>query len=117
MRPYQIEIAALKLFGRHGALEEEEKLGQFFLLDLQMEAIEPSTDDPRQMLDYGAVALEVQRLFLEKRFLLIESLAQHILGGLASFSGLRKAKLRIAKPNPPIPLPLGFVAVTLEREY
>jgi len=117
MSLYEIEIQGLKLFGHHGVLPEEEKIGQFFILDLRLEAQEPKEDRPDQMVDYGQVALAVERLFLEHRFLLIESLAQHILKGLEMFSKIHAISLKIAKPNPPIPLPLDHVAVTLRRDY
>ena len=65
-------------FARHGVLDEEEKLGQRFYLDAELEiglhdGIE--TDSIEETVDYGLVFLEIERIVHGKRFFLIEALA------------------------------------------
>lgn len=119
MARYGIEILGLKLFGKHGVFEEERRLGQEFQIDLWLEAEGGALDEDRldQALDYGAVTETVAQRVTGEPFELIEALALAVLDDLGRFKRLKQARLRISKPNPPIPLPLERVAVVFERSY
>lgn len=74
---YVIRMKNCAFFARHGVLDEEEKLGQRFYLDAELEiglhdGIE--TDSIEETVDYGLVFLEIERIVHGKRFFLIEAL-------------------------------------------
>ena len=117
MKEVLIQLRQIKLFGHHGVLPEEEAQGQFFVLDLELIARHPATDELAHAVDYGQVALALAAAFKEKRFQLLEMLGEHLLDALKPFQGIYLARLTLAKPNPPIPLEMQGVSVTLERQY
>jgi len=119
MTDYQIELKGLRFFGHHGVFVEEQTLGQEFELDLWLEvrATDLDADQVSGVVDYGAVALKMQEVFGASNYHLIECLAEVLLTALSDFSGIQAAKLRIKKCNPPIPIPLDYVAVVLSRRY
>jgi len=119
MEAYQVEVSGLRLFGYHGVFEEERTLGQEFQLDLWLEVETPSlsSDQVKNIVNYGEVAQQVKEVFDARPYSLIEALADAILSALSRFSGLKSAKIRVKKPSPPIPIPLDYVAVTVQRSY
>jgi len=119
LRTYQIEVAGLQLFGYHGYYEIEAKQGQLFLLDLwlDVESVDTHSDQLQSYVDYGKMVQEMVRVFNANRYRTIESLAEAILEVFIGTEGLKKARLRIRKPEPPIPHRLDHVAVVFERAY
>ncbi|OGH01970.1 MAG: dihydroneopterin aldolase [Candidatus Lambdaproteobacteria bacterium RIFOXYD1_FULL_56_27] len=119
MERYQIEVLGLKLFGHHGVLPEETKLGQEFGLDfwLEVETLDLGADDPAQVVNYAQVVALAQEVFATGPFLLLEALGQAILNRLGALPGLKAAKLRVTKPRPPILVPLDHVGIVLSKTY
>lgn len=119
MERYQIEVLGLKLFGHHGVLPEETRLGQEFGLDFWLEVETPDlgADDPAQVVNYAEVVALAQEAFASGPFLLLEALGQAILTRLAVLPGLKSARLRVTKPRPPILVPLEHVGVVLSKQY
>ena len=116
MEHYHININGLKLFGHHGVLPHEAEIGQFFLIDLTLKVErENPSDEVASVVDYGHVSLAVKSIFDAHRYQLLESLVEAIFIGLKEYPAIKGARITIAKPNPPIPLPLDSVAVTYER--
>lgn len=118
MELYRIDIDQIKLRGNHGVLPEEERIGQFFLIDLSLMVPKPErfSDDPDQVLNYALIVQAVVKAFHAKRVKLIETLAQNIFDELKGFTEIRSAAIRIAKPTPPIPTALDQVAIELTFE-
>ncbi|MDT8445534.1 MAG: dihydroneopterin aldolase [bacterium] len=119
MAHYGIEILGLTLYGYHGVFAEERRLGQEFIVDLWLEAEagEPLNDAVDQVLNYGEVAQAVAQRVTGEPVELIETLALQILDDLSRFERLKSAKIRLSKPNPPVPLALERVAVLFTRSY
>ncbi len=74
-----VELSGLEVFGYHGVEEDEQRLGQLFLFDVQLEVGERGASDRLdEAVDYTQVADAIRELSTERRFDLLEALAtQH----------------------------------------
>ncbi len=113
-----IELAGLVVFGRHGYLEEERRLGQRFLVDLWVEVDEraASTDRIEDTVDYRKLAATVREVFAGPERLLLEGLAGAVAGTvLERFPEVHRLRVRIRKPDLVLEPPVEHAAVILER--
>ncbi len=101
----RIVLKGLEFYGRHGARPEEHRLGARFVVDVEMEVdFEGQGDRLEATVDYAAVYAEVAEAVQNKRFYLIEALADHLAERIwARFSALSALKVRVHKPQAPIP--------------
>ncbi len=117
----KIHIRNLEVFGHHGVLPEENKLGQKFLISatLHMDTrIAGVSDDLSKTVNYGKVCQFMTSYLNERTFSLIEAAAEHLsMDLLERFSNVRKLDLEIAKPWAPIGLPLESVSVEISRAW
>jgi dihydroneopterin aldolase len=114
-----IELRGLVMFGHHGYLEEERRLGQRFLVDLRADvrgdAIE--TDDIGDTVDYRRLAALVREVFAGPERHLLEGLAGAIADGtLERFASVERVRVRVRKPDVVLDPPVEFAAVIVERE-
>ena len=116
---YTIRLVNCAFFARHGALPEEERLGQRFFVDVEL-AIEgegPQTDRVEDTVHYGEVFALVERTVTATRRDLIEALALDVADGvLASFPSVRSVSVTVRKPSVPIHGILDHVSATVTRE-
>ena len=70
-----VELHGLEVFGRHGALEEEQQAGQTFFFDVTLQVEEPRADRVEETVDYRDVAARVKAVSDGQRFDLLETLA------------------------------------------
>lgn len=115
----KIFIDGLEVFANHGVYEEENKLGQKFVVSATLYCDTRragQTDDLDASIDYGAVCHDIDGFLRDHTFKLVErmaeSLAERLLDGYAQLLGVR---LRIEKPWAPVGLPLRSVGVEIER--
>ncbi|RDI96729.1 dihydroneopterin aldolase [Meiothermus sp. QL-1] len=101
----RVVLAGIELYARHGLHAEEERLGARFVVDVEMEvAFEGRPDRLASTVDYSAVFLLVQRLATERRFYLIEALADHLADEImARFAEVQAVVVRVHKPHAPLP--------------
>jgi dihydroneopterin aldolase len=93
-----IELHGLEVYGYHGAYEEEQRNGQLFLFDVQLDVGERGADDDlATAVDYTQVAARIRALSDERRFDLLEALATHIADVLFAEFELKRLKLRVRK--------------------
>jgi dihydroneopterin aldolase len=115
----RILIHRLAVFARHGVLPEEETLGQRFYLSLEarLDLGEAGrSDEIGATVSYADLAGLAHRIATERRFRLIEALAETICAeALAAFPQLDALTVRIDKPSAPVPLVLDGVAVEITR--
>src|SRR5690606_31168556 len=78
MMRYTIRMKNCAFFARHGLFDEEERLGQRFYVDAELE-VEPGPglegDVMDSTVDYGTAFIEIERIVTGKRRFLIEALA------------------------------------------
>jgi dihydroneopterin aldolase len=114
---YEISMKNCAFFAHHGVLDEEERLGQRFYLDAELDvclsdAIE--ADSISETVDYGAVFREIEKVVCGRRRYLIETLALDIAKALCyRFSQINRARITVRKPNAPVPGVLDHVQVTV----
>ena len=116
-----IEIKNLEVFGHHGVFEEENKLGQKFVICCELYLdIRPAgiSDDLALSVHYGEVCKFINDFMINKTYYLIEAVAEDMARELLlKFRKVRSIKLKIKKPWAPIGLPIEEVSVTIERGW
>jgi dihydroneopterin aldolase len=113
-----IELVDLVLFGHHGYLEAERRLGQRFLVDLWVEVDDAasSSDDIDHTVDYRQLADLVREVFAGPERLLLEALAGAVVDGvLERFPSVQGVRVRVRKPDVVLDPPVEHAAVIVER--
>ena len=117
----KIFIEDLEFIGYHGVFEEEKKIGQKFLISLELETSLREAgieDNLEKTTHYGFVAKTVEKIFFQKNYDLIECLAEDIARVvLLKYKYLTKAKVKIKKPWAPVGLILKNIAIEIERKW
>jgi dihydroneopterin aldolase len=113
----KLELSGLHVFGYHGVEEEEKRLGQLFLFDLELEVGERGADDRLEnAIDYTKVAMAVRELSNARRFDLLEALATAVADLVYEQFAPARVKVRVRKPQvKPAGMTVDFSAVTVER--
>jgi dihydroneopterin aldolase len=113
-----IELRGLVVFGHHGYLEEERRLGQRFLVDLWVDVRGEATESDRieDTVDYRHLAALVREIFAGPERLLLEGLAGAIADGIVDrFPAVERARVRIRKPDVVLDPPVDYAALIVER--
>jgi dUTP pyrophosphatase len=115
-----IELRGLTFYGYHGAHDEEQRLGQRFVIDVRLGIdLEPAgrSDDLSRTVNYGLVAESVRGIVEGPPFRLIESLAEALAAAILEEHVLvAEVHVRVAKPSAPVAVaPTGLVAVEIHR--
>ena len=117
----KIYINNLEFIGFHGVFPEEKKLGQKFLvsLELTVDAREAGkTGDLTKSVHYGLVAQDVEKLFLEKSIDLIETCAENIAEMvLKKYELVKEVKVVVKKPWAPLQMHFENVAIEITRKW
>jgi dihydroneopterin aldolase len=113
-----IELSGLAVFGHHGFLEEERRLGQRFLVDLWADVPGAATDTDRieDTVDYRRLADLVREVFSGRERLLLEGLAGAVADGIVErFPAVDRVRVRVRKPDVVLDPPADHAAVVVER--
>ena len=113
-----IELAGLVVFGHHGYLEEERRLGQRFLVDLWVDIDEAASASDRieDTVDYRRIAGLVREVFAAPERLLLEGLAGSVADGiLERFPTVERVRVRVRKPDVVLDPPVDYAAIVVER--
>lgn len=114
-----IKLNKMEFFAYHGHFEEETKVGNYFIVNLQLKSntnkaeASDSLDDALNYVEvYNLVAKE-----MDQPSKLIENVAKRILDSLfINFPNqILHAKLEVQKMNPPLGSKMESVSVTLEQ--
>ena len=109
-----VELYGLEVFGYHGAYEEEQRNGQLFFFDVQLDVGDRGADDVlANALDYTKVAGRIRELSDERRFDLLEALGTYIADTLFEEFAPAGLKLRVRKQ--PAGLGVEHSAVSVRR--
>ena len=116
-----IHVEELTVFANHGVLPEENRLGQKFLisLDLYLDISKAAkTGELSQSIDYAKVCQSVTEWMHKESYPLIETVAERLSEKLLlSYPLLEKVKVTVKKPWAPIHLPLEYVSVSISRAW
>lgn len=114
---FWIRLRNLRFHAYHGVLPEEATLGQRFAVDVECAFRPPVaawTDDLTRTVSYAAICEHVLELCEQRRFQLLESLAEAIVERLrVHFPMLECIVVRVRKPSVPIPAQLDDAEVEL----
>ena len=113
-----IELVDLVLFGHHGYLEAERRLGQRFVVDLWVDVDDAaaSSDDIDQTVDYRHLAELVREVFAGPERLLLEALAGAVADGiLERFPAAQRVRVRVRKPDVVLDPPVEHAALIVEK--
>jgi len=112
-----LELNGLQVHGYHGVEEEEQRLGQLFLFDVELEVGERGADDRLAgTIDYTKVAAAIKELSDGRRFDLIEALAAATAEMIYERFAPERVRVRVRKPQvQPAGLTVDYSAATAER--
>lgn len=117
----KIFIQNLEFIGYHGVFEEEKKLGQKFIVNIELDTSLREAgikDDLTKTTHYGYVAKTVEKIFFSKKYDLIESLAEDIASAiLIEYPFVNAVSLEIKKPWAPVGLILESVSIKIKRRW
>lgn len=124
MRPFQwdghdvITISGVSATGFHGVFDHERREGQTFVVDVKVATsfrVSAASDDVSDTLDYGLMSQAVVEEIQGGPYNLIEKLASVIVDRLMRDFAPLAVQVTVHKPEAPIPVPFGDVAVTMSR--
>jgi dihydroneopterin aldolase / 2-amino-4-hydroxy-6-hydroxymethyldihydropteridine diphosphokinase len=114
----RILLSGVRARGRHGVLPEERLAGQEFVVDLELELaldVAAATDRVVATVHYGELAERVVEVVGGEPVDLIETLAQRIADTVLGDDLVDRVVVTVHKPDAPIRVPFGDVAVRIER--
>jgi dihydroneopterin aldolase len=114
-----IEISGLSLYTHMGVSESEREIGQRLLIDIRLDVGESDatiTDRVEDTVDYGEVCNVVALIAQQRSYRTLERLCGAIADRLIEEYEVHAVWIKAAKPEPPIPLPVGEVSVEVWRE-
>jgi 7,8-dihydroneopterin aldolase/epimerase/oxygenase len=114
----KIFFNGMRFYAYHGVYPEENRLGQRFVVDLEIGLdLAPAgrNDDLAQTVNYAEVYEAVRLEVEEKQVRLLETLAENIAGMLLDRFSLEEVRVRVTKPDPPIPGHYDAVGVEIVR--
>ena len=114
-----IEITGLSLYTRHGVSDAEREIGQRLVIDVAFELTDCDamvTDRVEDTVDYGEVCEQVALAAQERSYKTLERLCAAIADRLMARYGADSVRVKAAKPEPPIALPVDEVSVEVWRE-
>ncbi len=115
----RVSLRGIDVYAHHGVHPAERELGQRFVIDVDLWvdcAGAALSDALADALDYTAVHRRICQVTAETSFQLIEALAGNLCRALLESFPVERVRIKVQKPNPPIPSFLGTAAVTFERD-
>ncbi len=102
----KILLNKMSFYAYHGVLPEENKLGQTFVVDLELRQLDlrpaGTSDVLAKSISYAEVYQTVKQITEENKFQLIEALAEHIAEAVLDKYQVPEVLVRVVKPNPPV---------------
>lgn len=113
----EVELAGLRVFGRHGATDEERERGQELLYDIRLAVPDAALSDRiEDTIDYRDVAEAVRELSATRQFSLLEALAAATADLIVERFHADRVSVRVRKPEVrPAGLEVEWTAATVER--
>lgn len=117
----KIRIEDLEIFANHGVFPEENRLGQKFLVSMELSVNTRAAgmeDDLARSVDYGEVCHFTSEFLRSHTYRLIEAAAEHLARELLlRYMPVHEVKISLKKPWAPIGLPLHGVSVDIKRRW
>jgi 7,8-dihydroneopterin aldolase/epimerase/oxygenase len=114
----EVEIRGLSIYTHHGVTDAEQEVGQRLEFDITLDVPDCDavlTDRLEDTIDYAEACDIVALAATERNYRTLERLCQVVAERLMERYGSDTVRVRVAKPEPPLPLALEEVAVEVER--
>lgn len=116
----KIIIKDLEVFCNHGVYEEEKRLGQKFIVSMELKLDlkkAAKTGELGKTVNYGELCHDVEKLMKEETHDLIETVADNICKfTLLKHPEVKEVNVTLKKPWAPIKMPLEYAAVSITRK-
>jgi 7,8-dihydroneopterin aldolase/epimerase/oxygenase len=114
-----IFVSGLLVHAHHGVMDHESKVGQRFVIDLELSIDLKSAAHSDKLVDtvsYAAIVETASRAFTAQSYRLVEAAAGAVADALmAAFAGVNAVRVTVRKPHAPIAAIFTDVGVTLLR--
>ncbi|MDR1767185.1 MAG: dihydroneopterin aldolase [Propionibacteriaceae bacterium] len=111
-----INLEGIEAFGVHGVLPAERLAAQRFVIDARCRlAAGPVDDDISSTVDYAELAGRIGRFVEDNSFGLLETLADGIARICLDYPAVRRARVRVHKPEAAMPYPVADVSVEVSH--
>ncbi len=111
----------MEFYAFHGHYQEEQIVGNRFLVDLELETdlkIPAESDQLEDAVNYQRAYQLIKKEMRRKKSNLLENIAKRILDSIyAEMEGIDKATVSIRKMYPPMGGPIKSVGVTISRNH
>lgn len=112
----QIEMRGITAIGYHGVLPHERTTGQPFVVDIDLDLVEPAVGDQLSAtVDYSAIVTSTVALITGEPVNLIETLAGAIADACLEHDRVAAVEVVVHKPAAPVGAVVGDVAVRIRR--
>ena len=115
----KIIIEEMEFYAFHGHYQEEQIVGNRFLVDLEMDADltdAADSDNLNDAVNYQQAYQIIKNEMRRTKSNLLENIGKRILDALyAEMEGVNKATIRVRKLNPPMGGPIKSVGVKMSR--
>jgi len=115
-----IFITGLLIHARHGVMPHEEKVGQRFVIDLELTtdlARAAVSDKVVDTVSYASIVEAVTRAFTARSYRLVEAAAGAVADEvLSTFPRIASVRVTVHKPHAPIAAIFNDVGVTILRK-
>ncbi len=116
----KIIIEEMEFYAFHGHYQEEQIVGNRFLVDLEMDADltdAADSDNLNDAVNYQQAYQIIKNEMRRTKSNLLENIGKRILDALyAEMEGIEKASIRIRKLNPPMGGPIKSVGIRMSRK-
>ena len=117
-RKSRILIEDLKIFAKHGVLQEENVVGTYYLVNLEIEANiwkASQTDDLEDTINYAEI-----NDIIHQEMAIPSKLLEHVIGRIFSkleqnFPQITAMKIKLTKVNPPMKGEMKGVSIEMEK--
>ena len=117
----KIVIEEMEFYAFHGHYQEEQIVGNRFLVDLEMDAdltAAAGSDSLNDAVNYQQAYQIIKNEMRRTKSNLLENIGKRILDALYDeMEGIEKATIRIRKLNPPMGGPIKSVGVKMSRKH
>lgn len=113
-----IHLEEMEFYAFHGHYQEEQIVGNRFLVDLKIETdmtIPADTDELEDAVNYQ-LAYKLVQEEMKKKSKLLENIAKRILDAIKrEFPSVQKISVTIRKMNPPVGGKMKCISISLSR--
>jgi dihydroneopterin aldolase len=117
----KIVIEEMEFYAFHGHYQEEQIVGNRFLVDLELEtdlSAPAESDQLHDAVNYQQAYKIIKNEMRRTKSKLLENIGKRILDALfQEMRGIEKATIKIRKMHPPMGGPIRSVGVTMSRKH